>query len=294
MKSMTGFGRGEAGNRALRCAVELSSVNRKQSDIDVRLPRELASLEPEVRRLVSPALSRGRLQVGITVEADRSSATTLTVDHALARQYAAALAKMDRELCGGSGAPPAVASLLRAPGVFTLTESAPAPPDQAWPVIAAALDKALAAWERARSREGAHLRKDLTARLTTLQRLAASIRREAPRVPRLHREALMKRLEEAGLPVALDDERLIREIALFADRADISEELARLEGHFTEFRRLLALTEPSGRSMDFLCQELHREFNTIGSKAGHAGIAHSVVAAKTEVERIREQVQNVE
>ena len=294
MKSMTGFGRGEAGNRTLRCAVELSSVNRKQSDIDVRLPRDIASLEPEVRRTVSSALSRGRLQVGISLDADRKAATTLTVDHALAKQYAEALAKMDRELCGGTGVPPAATALLRAPGVFTVAESAPVPAEELWPLVSTALAKAIAAWDRARTREGAHLRKDLAARLTTLQRLAAAIRREAPRVPRLHRAALMKRLAEAGLPVALDDERLVREIALFADRADISEELARLDGHFTEFRRLLGLTEPSGRAMDFLCQELHREFNTIGSKAGHAGIAHSVVAAKTEVERIREQVQNAE
>ena len=293
MKSMTGFGRGEAADGRLSCCVELSSVNRKQSDIDVRLPREYAGLEQEVRRAAGAVLSRGRLQIGITLETVKAGGAVLTVDYGLAAQYAAALQKMDREYFGGGGGTTAEA-LLRAPGVFVTAETAPVPPEEVWPVVSAALGKALGVWDRARSREGVHLRRDIEGRLTTLGKLVKGIRREAPKVVALHREALSRRLKEAGVPLPLDDERFVREVAMFADRSDIAEELSRLDGHLEEFRRLLKASEPSGRAMDFLCQELNRELNTVGSKAGNLGIAHSMVAGKTEVERIREQVQNVE
>jgi uncharacterized protein (TIGR00255 family) len=292
MKSMTGFGRAEAADGKWRCAVELSSVNRKQSDIDIRLPREWSALEPDVRKLVSGAISRGRLQVQITLDAGGESGASLKVDTGLARQYVAALKKLDAEFFGGRGL--SVDSLLRAPGIFTLTENENRPAGHVGPLVERTVNKALGAWDKARAREGAHLRKDIETRMKVVRDVLKGIQREAPRVPEMQREAMHKRLEDAGLPLPLDDERLVREIAVFADRADISEEIARLAGHLEEFARLLKSAEPSGRSMDFLTQEMHRELNTMGSKSGHAGIAHLVVAGKTEVERIREQVQNVE
>jgi uncharacterized protein (TIGR00255 family) len=292
MKSMTGFGRAETADGGLRCAVELTSVNRKQSDIDIRLPRELNAMEQEVRKRVAGAISRGRLQVQITLDAAGESGSALKVDRGLARQYATALQKLDAELFGGRGL--TVDSLLRAPGVFTLVEDESRCSEHIWPIIETTITKALAAWDKARAREGAHLKKDLQTRLHVVRDVLKGIQREAPRVPELQREAMRKRLDDAGLPLPLDDERLIKEIALFADRSDISEEIARLTGHLEEFARLLKSPEPSGRAMDFLTQEMHREINTMGSKASHAGIAHLVVAGKTEVERIREQVQNIE
>ncbi len=289
---MTGFGRAEAAEQGLRCAVELSSVNRKQSDIDIRLPREWNELEADVRKLVAGAISRGRLQVQITLDTAADSGAQLKVDHALARQYAAALQKLDGELFGSRGL--SADCLLRAPGVFTLSENESLSTEQVQPLMEVTLHKALAVWDKARIREGAHLKKDIETRLKVVRAVLKGITREAPRVPQLPREAMRKRLSDAGFPLPLDDERLLKEIAVFADRSDISEEIARLGGHLEEFARLLKSTEPSGRAMDFLTQEMHREINTMGSKANHAGIAHLVVAGKTEVERIREQVQNVE
>ena len=289
---MTGFGRAESTDQGLRCAVELSSVNRKQSDIDIRLPREWAELEAELRKLVAGAISRGRLQVQVSLDAAGESGSALRVDHGLARQYAEALTKLDGEFFGGRGV--SADALLRAPGVFTVAEGESRSAEHVRPLIEATLTRALTTWDKARTREGAHLKKDLEARLKVVREVLKGIQREAPRVPLLQREALRKRLHDAGLPLPLDDDRLLKEIALFADRCDISEEIARLSGHFEEFVRLLKSPEPSGRAMDFLTQEMHREINTMGSKASHAGIAHLVVAGKTEVERIREQVQNIE
>jgi uncharacterized protein (TIGR00255 family) len=293
MKSMTGFGRGEASDGALRCRVELSSVNRKQGDIEVRLPREHSGLEAEIRRRAAGVLSRGRLAVAVVVERMGGTGAELRVDRGLAAQYAAALMELDREHFGGMGRVGAEA-LLRAPGVFVVSEQVSGSAEAVAVLVMASFEKALLDWDRAREREGRHLRRDLETRLGVVAKLAKGIRREAPAVPKAYREGLMKRLGEAGLTVDLADERLVREVALFADRCDISEELSRLGGHLEEFRRLCRAAEPAGRAMDFLCQELHRELNTIGSKAGHLGIAHAVVAGKTEVERIREQVQNAE
>ncbi len=292
MKSMTGFGRAEASGQGLRCAVELSSVNRKQSDIDIRMPREYHALEQDTRKLVAGAISRGRLQVQISMDRSEDCRSSLRVDHALARQYVEAMSRLDAELFGGRGF--SVESMLRAPGVFTVTENESASGEDVWPLISGTVTKALAAWDKARAREGTHLKKDIETRLKVVRDVLKGIQREAPRVPQVQREAMRKRLQEAGLPLPLDDERLLKEIAIFADRSDISEEIARLSGHLDEFARFLKSPEPSGRAMDFLTQEMHREINTMGSKANHAGIAHLVVAGKTEVERIREQVQNVE
>ncbi|MES2709211.1 MAG: YicC/YloC family endoribonuclease [Verrucomicrobiota bacterium] len=292
MKSMTGFGRGEATGQRLRCTVELSSVNRKQADVDLRLPRDGQALEASVRKLLAGALSRGRLSASISFETESAAAPSLRVDEVLAVEYAAALAGLSARLA--TPLPLTAEALLRAPGIFTVAATEPLSLEVIQPVALQAVAQALIAWDEARVREGEHLKQDLIIRLETLQDLSTRIAAEAPRVPILHREALRRRLEEAGVPLPLDDERLVKEIALFADKCDISEEISRLAGHLTEFHRLMGSGEPSGRPLDFLTQEMHRELNTMGAKASHAGIAHLVVAGKTEVERIREQVQNVE
>lgn len=292
MKSMTGFGRGEAGVPGGRCAVELSSVNRKQADIDLRLPRDWQPLEAGIRQLLTGVLSRGRLHGVITCETDQESTATLRVDESLARQYADALTKLGDSL--GTQMPLTPDALLRAPGIFTVEGREPLPPDALQPMVFSAVSAALIAWDEARVREGAHLHADLMSKLDHLRGLLGQIAAEAPKVAPLHREALRRRLEEAGLPIPMDDERLVREIALFADKCDISEEITRLGGHLVEFQRLMETDTPSGRPLDFLTQEMHRELNTMGAKANHAPIQHLVVAGKTEVERLREQVQNVE
>ena len=292
MKSMTGFGRGEATGPGGRCAVELSSVNRKQADVDLRMPRDWQPLEAGVRQLLAGVLSRGRLHGVISYETATEATSTLRVDDSLAKEYASYLAQLGAVL--GSPMVMTPEALLRAPGVFSVEGREPTTPEVLQPMVFAAVSAALVAWDEARVREGAHLRADLTGRLDALRSLLEQISDEAPKVAPLHRAALHRRLEEAGLPIQLDDERLLKEIALFADKCDISEEISRLGGHLTEFQRLMDSDTPAGRPLDFLTQEMHRELNTMGAKANHARIQHLVVAGKTEVERLREQVQNVE
>ncbi len=291
MKSMTGFGRAEVRSETFRLGVEITSVNRKQSDIVFHLPREWAALEIEARKLVAGHVSRGRVQVQIKHERMESHHAPLQVDRTLAAQYVAELRKLglDLNLSGDVSA----LDLLRAPGVFSAGECE-TPAEDIWPLLQSGLAQALAAFDKSRAREGAHLRKDLESRLTQLRSLLNAISQQAAEVPKVQRETMRRRLSEAGLPLPLEDERLLKEIALFADRCDISEEISRLGGHLEEFAHLMESGEPQGRAMDFLTQEMNRELNTMGSKGSSTAIAHLVVAGKTEVERIREQVQNVE
>ncbi len=292
MKSMTGFGRGEARRDGVSWSVECASVNRKQLEAAVSLPRELSELEGQVRNLVAAGVSRGRVNVTVRSESlTESSANAVHVDHGLAQQYYQALHGLAQKL-----AIPAEVSLhdlMRLPGVVGL-QQAETSAEQAWPLIEEAVSAALKQMNAMRETEGEHLREEMESRLSRIEGLLAAVREKAATVPETQRKLLRQRLEDAGLPLPLDDERLVKEIALFADRTDISEELSRAASHVKQFRTYLASSEPVGRSLDFLLQEFFREFNTMGSKCNQAEIAHHVVTAKTELEKIREQVQNVE
>jgi uncharacterized protein (TIGR00255 family) len=292
MKSMTGFGRGEARRDGVSWSVECASVNRKQLEAAVSLPRELSELEAQVRNLVAASVSRGRVNVTVRSEsASEGSANAVNVDHALAQQYYHALHALALKL--EIPAEVSLHDLMRLPGVVGL-QQAESSAEQAWPLIEEAVSAALKQMNAMRETEGAHLREEMESRLSRIEGLLASIREKAVTVPETQRKLLRQRLEDAGLPLPLDDERLVKEIALFADRTDISEELSRAASHVKQFRAYLASSEPVGRSLDFLLQEFFREFNTMGSKCNQAEIAHHVVTAKTELEKIREQVQNVE
>lgn len=291
MRSMTGYGRGDAAADGWRLEVELSGVNRKQADISVNLPAALLELEGEARNLLTKSVSRGRVVAKVSLSRDGAGGSRLLFDEDLARQYLAAAKRIAGEV--GMDASHAAADLFRAPGVFRIDESG-ADPDEVRDALLEALVSALAQLERMQRDEGAHLRGDLQARLDIIVAEVAAIRRLAPNVAESYRRNLVKRLAESGLALDLDDERLLREIALFAERCDITEELTRLDSHVSLFRVYLASEEPMGRSLDFLCQEFHRELNTVGSKANDATIARHVVNAKTELEKIREQVQNVQ
>lgn len=291
MKSMTGFGRGEAQAGDLAYRVELSSVNRKQADIVVGLPRELAPLEPKIRERVAAAVSRGRVNVNINVTAAEGAHGAVQVDEALAKQYLAALKSIHAKL--HLDGPEETFDPMRAPGVVTLGEALPEPAE-AWGPVAEALECALDDLVAMRAAEGSHLRDDMLAKLGRLQEQVDAIETLAPSVTERYRENLHKRLASGGLELDLDDERVQREIGLFAERCDISEEITRLESHFLQCAKYIEADDAVGRSLDFLAQEMNRELNTIGSKANDAAIAQHVVEAKTELEKIREQVQNVE
>ena len=291
MKSMTGFGRGEAQRPGVTWSVECSSVNRKQLEVAVNLPRELSELENAVRTEVAAAVSRGRVNVAIRRETGAAGTESIHVDHALAAHYLHAMHALALKL----DMPPDVSltDITRLPGVITQTQAETAAED-AWPAVQEALAAALRHLNTMRATEGASLRSDIESRLSQIESLLDSIRTKAATVPEHHRKMLRQRLEDAGLPLPLDDERLVKEIALFADRTDISEELTRAASHVKQFRAYLDGGAPAGRSLDFLLQEFFREFNTMGSKCNNAEIAHHVVTAKTELEKIREQVQNAE
>lgn len=291
MLSMTGYGRGEAIAGDLKYTVEVSSLNRKQIEVMVNLPRRLVNLEGRVREVVVGRIARGRVSVQVAMESTRGRGGALEVDEDLAVQYRDALVKLEAHF--GDKLEMDAVDLLRAPGVFTVSEEE-AELEETWPLLEEALGRGLDELVAMEVREGQHLKVDLQERVATIAREVSAVEARAPGVVAHHRESLMKRLEEAGLELALDDERILREVALFADRCDITEECTRLASHFKQFGLYFESGDPVGRSMDFLCQETNRELNTIGSKANDAEIAQHVVNARTELEKIREQVQNVQ
>ena len=291
MHSMTGFGRGSAATSDWHATVEVASVNRKQAEVVVQAPRELAELEARIRKQVLTQVSRGRIQVSVHLERAAGALQGIRVDAALARAFHQAFVEISHAV--GSTVEPQAADYLRQTGILALGAGS-IDPEQAWAAIGPALADALTALASMRAAEGLHLRQDLEQRLSILTGFRDGIAAVAPDRAGRQRDLLLKRLREAGLDLESSDERLIKELALFADRCDVSEELTRIDSHVDKFRSYLAAPESPGRALDFLCQELFREFNTIGSKANDANIAHTVVEAKTELEKIREQVQNVE
>jgi uncharacterized protein (TIGR00255 family) len=290
---MTGYGRGESARDGCKVTVEVSSVNRKQSEIVLNLPRELDPLETRIREAVNARVARGRLSVRVSFNASAAGwAAHGRVNAPLARGYARELAKLGRDL--GLPGPVTLDTLLRVPGVIQDQDDL-ANAERFWPAVRAALEEALAAMLRMRAREGAHLLKDLRQRVGVMRRLTSAIQRQAPRAAKRYRQQLVERLRKAGFPLPSgEDERLLKEVVLFADRADITEELTRLQSHFQQFDASLKSGKPVGRTLDFLAQEMNREVNTIGAKANDSGISRAVVKLKVELERFREQAQNLE
>jgi uncharacterized protein (TIGR00255 family) len=291
---MTGFGRASFEVDGLPFDVEVRSVNHRYLDARVRVPRLLASYEGELRARVQARVARGK--VDLTVSAPGSAALPqLSLDLDLARTYLRAAAEL-RELGAESGGLDA-GTLLALPGVARFTEPEVAP-EELGPALFVAADAALEALEAMRLAEGAALERDLLERVARVEAFAASLEGRASEVQRAARERLRRRAEqlreETGV---LDEGRLLQEVVIAADRLDVTEELVRLRSHVEQFRQIVGeakLAKPVGRRLDFLLQEFGREANTVGSKGADAPIAHEVVELKAEIEKLREQVQNVE
>lgn len=290
---MTGYGRGDYSQNGLKVTFEVSSVNRKQAEVNIYLPRELEALELQIREAVNRRIARGRLMVKMALHAgEHFYGGRVQLNIPLAKAYAKEIAKLGREL-GLTGAV-SMDVLLRAPGVLQM-EDGIADAESLWPVVQKALQRALDALVRMRQKEGAHLAGDLQARMTAMRKSVKQIRARAPEMVKRYQEQLRQRIRSAGLELpATDDERLMKEVIYFADRSDISEELTRLDSHFKQFSELLRSREPVGRTLDFMAQEINREVNTIGSKTTDNLISREVVRLKAELEKVREQVQNVE
>jgi len=288
MKSMTGFGRGKCVSDGTTYNVEISTVNRRHAELVFNLPRELASLEPMLRNLVAPAVTRGRATLNAAVASGKKARPLLDAD--LLGRLHAELKTLQKKL----GLPGAVSwpDLITLYAASARESGAANEPDAR--ALAKAAAEALHSLDATRRKEGSHLAAELRRLLAIFAAHIAAIRKLAPQVATKHRAALEARLAAIDPVFAADDERFARELALYADRADITEELSRLESHLAQFRQSLSSKEAQGRTLDFLAQEMFRECNTIGAKANSAEVAREVIAAKTELERIREQVQNAE
>lgn len=291
LKSMTGFGRGNYLGKLKQVTVEIKATNHRFAEVQVKLPRQYTALEERIKREVLQQISRGHLEVFVKLEDAGQPVRELQVDKALALAYYKEL----KELAEAAGLPceVRVIDLAVLPEVCQLKE-----PEEnmelIWVELLPALQDALANLLEMRRLEGQKLKEDLVSRVAVLRELRGKIAAKSPLVVRLYRERLATRLQELLEEGAVDETRLAMEVAIFADRANIDEELVRLESHFAQLEQNLQEENQVGRKIDFLLQEINREVNTIGSKANDLEITQTVVQLKSELEKIREQVQNIE
>jgi len=291
MHSMTGYGRGETSLDGTRFIVELQSMNRKQSDIALSLPRSLHALETRVREKLQSKISRGRLNVSIHIETAVASVSDSAINQELAAAYATAMQQLKERL--NLTGEVTLEAVLRAPGVLQ-SASQELDPETCWPPLEDCLEKALSGLLSMRKAEGQNLATDLKKRLLFLRERTAEIELHAPELANHYRTQLLDRIRAAGLELPVDEDRILREVILFADRSDISEELTRLKSHATQFEALLEGNQPVGRTLEFLTQEIARELNTLSTKSNDAQISQWVVQGKAELEKIREQILNIE
>lgn len=286
--SMTGFGSGKAEVNGVSIYAEISTVNRKQLEIRFAMPREFNSFEHELRKILQAELSRGQVSVRISRTASAGEAAGVNCDRV------AALIACARELGKefNVNGELTMAQVMTMPGVFE--ESSETVPDEVKNAVASALTNAVKALNSMRSAEGAALKIELENRITLLESLRESLLPEVSGIEENIKNKLLEKLANANLPVDVNDERFLKEVLYYADKSDVSEELARLASHFVQFRSFLEGAEGGGRSMDFLVQEMFREITTLGNKAGSGPVASVVVKFKTELEKIREQIQNIQ
>jgi len=288
---MTGYGKGEASASLGSFAVEIRSVNHRYGEVSVRLPRGFISLESEVKRMVSLVLKRGKIDVIVQWEESTTSDTIPQIDLAAARGYREAFSRLADELQLAREIP--LTLIIAQKGVMKDAIST-VDASEFQPQLISAVQSAVTAIDAMRVREGDALATDLLARRQQIAEWAGKIGERVPQVVAEYRQKLKSRLDLLLDGIDMDETRLAQEIALLADRSDITEELVRLSSHFSQFDETLRLSEPVGRKLDFLMQEMNREVNTIGSKSNDALITTLVIQIKAEMEKMREQVQNVE
>lgn len=290
VRSMTGYGRAERRWRGTELTVEVRTVNHRFSELNVKLPRALAHLEPAVKETLTMLFARGRVDLSVSLNGRGDSERAVTVDPRLARSYIRQLRGLQREY--GLKGELEIGHLAGVRELLTISD-APSLPPGTGRTVTQLLRRAARQVEAMRQAEGKALAADLKRRLAVIEEAIGRVRRRLPAVIEHHHRRLAARAAElAGGAVA--PERLAQEVALFAERCDVSEELVRLASHVGQFRAHLKSREPVGRTLDFLLQEMNREVNTLGSKANDAAIASDVIALKGELEKIREQVQNVQ
>ncbi len=291
IQSMTGYGRSEVCNERLHLTVEARSVNHRYLDVSLRYPRPYAPLETRMKRLVGAHFARGRIEIKFVEQRSDGGRWTLALDHTLAQEYYDAIQALQERLALSGNID--LNTILNLREIFSV-EEAPGDIEEAWELIAQGLEETLQSLKHMRLQEGAFLCNDLQTRMQTIAHYIDDIRQRVPHVVIVYRQRLDQRVKELFEKFELDADRLSQEAVLFAERSDVTEELTRLESHMQAFDRLLTSPEAIGRKIEFLVQEMHREINTIASKSNDADISQRVVDVKSEFERIREQIQNVE
>lgn len=289
--SMTGYGSAKGSVEGQEITVELKSVNNRYLDCSVRLPRNFLFAEDTVKQAVSAGVSRGKVDVFVSAQASQDSGTVVSVNEELARGYRDAVARIAETLGLESGLN--AFSLARFPDVLTV-ERRELDKDKAAAALSEITAKAVEEFNAMREREGERLRRDMLGKLETIEELVSVVEERSPQTVKEYRERLEARLRDILADRSLDEQRVITEAAIFADRTAVDEETVRLRSHIAQFRTMLEEGSPIGRKMDFLVQEFNRESNTIGSKCSDASLAKVAVDLKSEIEKIREQLQNVE
>jgi uncharacterized protein (TIGR00255 family) len=290
IKSMTGFGQGRTEGDDFRIRVDIRSVNNRALDVHTRLPQELSSLEVTLKKQVQAAVKRGRVDVNISVE--QLKPATFEINRPLVSGYLTALAELKREF--GLEGDPSLELIAKLPGALQVSQDSDSLDEKLVAGAIAALSQALVSLTEMRVVEGQGLAAELSSRLDNIERQMPVIENEAARLPAVYREKLMKRLQEVAAGAQVDETRIAQEAVMLADRSDISEEVARLKSHISQMRDLVHSTEEAGKRLDFILQEMNREANTILSKSNDLAISDAAIVIKTEVEKLREQGQNVE
>ena len=291
VKSMTGYGRARQTLHGRDITVEVRSVNNRYLDCTVKVPRTYIFAEDAVKSRVQKAVSRGKVDVFITIDATAADETVVAVNEPLARGYYEALTKI-RDMFSLEGELTA-AVLAKFPDVLTVTKAEEDLESVAGD-ICAVLDEALEAYNAMRAVEGEKLCEDITGRVATIETVVGKVEERSPQTVAAYREKLTARMQEVLQSTTIDESRILTEAAIFADKIAVDEETVRLRSHIAQLRAMLKSDQPVGRKLDFLIQEVNRECNTIGSKCNDLTIAQDVVNMKAEVEKIREQVQNIE
>jgi uncharacterized protein (TIGR00255 family) len=293
IRSMTGYGRAEAAGPRLAVSVECKSVNHRHLDVALKLPRALASLELDARRLAQAAVQRGRVDVAVSLApVEGGSLTPLSVNVAQAREYMQIAHRLESEL-RLTGAP-TLTWLLEQPSVIAREAEPTLGPEEAWPLLEQALTRALADLVARREAEGEALRREMRGLGDVLAGQVDLIAERAPVAVERRAARLRERIQSLLGDATVDESRIATEVAVWADKTDIREELARLRAHLDQLARLLGEGGPVGRTLDFLVQEMNREVNTVGAKADDLEISQAVIAAKSTLEKLREQAQNIE
>ncbi len=291
MHSMTGFGKAEVKSKLGTFTVEMNSVNNRYLELSPRLPRQFFSLESRVREEISSLLNRGKVHIYVAFEEPENAPGRYRLNKAAARAYYQQLEDIHKEL--GIVHEISLQDLLILPDV-TNPERVSVDDDEFWPPLQKAISAAVKAMIRMRKREGEALAKDMRQRLKKIEDLTREVEAVAPQMTQAYRDKIRTRIQQLMDAPVPDQDRLEEEIALHAEKTDVTEECVRLRSHIVEYRRTVGLKEPVGKRLNFILQEMNREANTIASKTSLPEIASTVISIKEEIERLREQVQNVE